>query len=109
VPEVHWCQHGLWVSRKIPAISGHRVDARFLNLVLNLSNQHTSHFGTPSYVATECATLRSSSMLDADNRRAMIFPRSFVGEILEGRPVLSSSPEIETLLHTMALVLNRVC
>jgi hypothetical protein len=37
----------------------------------------------------------------------MIFPRSFAGEILEGRPVLNSSPEIETLLHTTALVLNR--
>ncbi len=26
---------------------------------------------------------------------------------MEGRPVLNSSHEIETLLHTMALVLNR--
>jgi hypothetical protein len=31
---VHF-DHGLWVSCKIPAISGHPVDARFLNLVLN--------------------------------------------------------------------------
>ncbi len=30
-----WPYHGLWVSRKIPAISGHHLDARFLNLVLN--------------------------------------------------------------------------
>ena len=49
----------------------------------------------------------SLSMLDANHRRAMIFSWSFTSEILEGRPVLNSSPEIETLLHMMALVLNR--
>ena len=61
---------------------------------------------TPAAAAMSpsCCSTGSSSMLDADNRRAMIFP--CVGEILEGRHVLNSSPEIETLLHTMALVLN---
>ncbi len=104
------------VSRKIPAISGHLVCMVF-EFSSKLIYQHTSHFGTPGCIrrfikvlrSNWVATLRSSSMFDADidNRRSMIFPRSFAGEILEGRPVLSSSPEIETLLHTTALVLNR--
>jgi hypothetical protein len=112
--ERYW-RHGLWVSHKIPAISGHREDCMVFKFISKLTWPTYLSFGTPGCIRRFINVLRSNWVLgyrlfvDArcQSLQSNDFSTVFCGWNFGGGPVLNSSPEIETLIHTMALVFNR--